>query len=77
MEVVARMTCGCRVEQAVCEVGWVLLVEVRCVHTLIWDTAFVFYPHGFRELVWRTYHEAVEAYLRHCGSVGGMVADVG
>lgn len=69
--------CGCRPEQAACEVGQGLLFEVRCVHALIWHQTFVFYPECWREVVWRAYHEAVEAYLRHCGYVGGMVADVG
>jgi hypothetical protein len=77
MEGVERMACGCRPEQAACEVGRGLLFEVRCVHALIWHQAFVLYPECWREVVWRTYHEAVEAYLCHCGYVVGTVADVG
>ena len=69
--------CGCRVEQAVCEVGRGLLFEVRCVYAVIWHETFVVSPLRWREVVWRGYQEAVEAYLRHCGYVAGTVADVG
>ena len=69
--------CECQVEQAACEVGQGLWWEVCLVHAVMWDATFVCYPHGFREVVWRAYQEAVEAYLRHCGYVAGMVADVG
>ena len=69
--------CGCLPLQEACEVGRGLMLEVRCVHALIWHPAFVLYPEHWREVVWQAYHEAVEAYLRHCGYVVGMVADVG
>jgi hypothetical protein len=46
-------------------------------HAVIWHQAFVLYPERWREVVWWAYHEAVEAYLRHCGYIGEAVADVG
>ena len=69
--------CGCLPLQEACEVGRGLMREAQCVQALIWHPAFVLYPDGFREVVWRTYHEAVEAYLRHCGYVSGTVVDAG
>ena len=62
--------CGCTPQSHACEQGKQLFIEVWCGSQVIESPLFPSRPHEEREETWRHYHEAVQAYLHHCGYAG-------